>query len=661
MRFVAAVSLAVFVVVVAMTAAQAPAQQPIPKQPPRITSGIDLIQLDVTVLDRNRRPVHELKASDFTVLEDGKPQDIVAFDAIDVPEPDTVAASWTREVAPDVASNAVPANGRLVVIVMDDATIPPDPAMVKSAKEIGRTIVDQLGPSDQAAVVFTLDNRHAQDFTFDRARLRTAVESFSSRFGFGGDDRLFWRYSIRTIERASEYLRAIPQRRKALMYISVGVPGDFAEAATPIANLGAPGVVIGPHEDMRALLDDLRDAFGEAMLANVSIYAFDPGGLDGVANYLSTRGPGGGMQRMDIVAAQASARLRTDYLHVVADNTGGFVAVDTNAPGASVAAAFQENGSYYLVGYRSPRDRTDGKYHRVEVKVNKPGVTVRSRTGYYNPRAPKREKANGSARAQSPLIAALAGFLPATEVPMQAVAMPFAAAVGRPPTLAIVARLRHPPVEARGRQQVELLTSAFDGEGNSKASRRQTVTLVLRPTGTDAEYEVLSTIDLKPGHYSLRIAANNQAIEKTGSVYCDVDVPDFGKLPLSLSGVAVSMKPNVIAAPKDGLAAVLPVVPTAAREFPRDVEAAIFTRIYQPGGAAPRAVRVHIAIKDAGDRTVAESDDSFGADAFSAGRTADYRYTLPLAQLTPGQHLLTLEATAAGVKPVRRAVRFVMQ
>ena len=75
-------------------------------QVPQFRSGIDLVQLDVSVLDRSGQPVRGLTAEGFTVFEDGVPQRIQAFSEIVVPVPAPQSSPWSARVSPDVATNA---------------------------------------------------------------------------------------------------------------------------------------------------------------------------------------------------------------------------------------------------------------------------------------------------------------------------------------------------------------------------------------------------------------------------------------------------------------------------------------------------------------------------------------------------------------------------
>lgn len=116
-----------------------------PDPPQSFRTGVDLVRLDVSVLDKNRQPIHGLRAEDFTVLEDGKPQPVVAFAAVDIPSPPPVAAEWMRQIGSDVTTNQLDLR-RIVVIVMDDGMTSPDDGVPNAAKQIARGVIDRLGP-----------------------------------------------------------------------------------------------------------------------------------------------------------------------------------------------------------------------------------------------------------------------------------------------------------------------------------------------------------------------------------------------------------------------------------------------------------------------------------------------------------------------------------
>ncbi|MEX1128624.1 MAG: hypothetical protein WEB50_08680 [Vicinamibacterales bacterium] len=99
-------------------------------QQPRFRARTDLLTIDVTVLDRNRRPVTGLTADDFILLEDGRPQVIAALDEISVEGPEQVGAEWLKAPPQDVAANRHD-ESRLFVLVIDDATLPADPYFAK--------------------------------------------------------------------------------------------------------------------------------------------------------------------------------------------------------------------------------------------------------------------------------------------------------------------------------------------------------------------------------------------------------------------------------------------------------------------------------------------------------------------------------------------------
>jgi VWFA-related protein len=147
------------------------------QQAPIFRATADLVQIDVSVLDRNRQPVRGLTAADFSVLDGGIEQPVVAFTAVDLPDPVRTGAPWIREVAPDVVSNHLGAQ-RVVLVLFDDCDIALDPSQFQLSRRIAKAAVDELGPQDLASVIYTATRRSGQELTHDRARLTAAIERF---------------------------------------------------------------------------------------------------------------------------------------------------------------------------------------------------------------------------------------------------------------------------------------------------------------------------------------------------------------------------------------------------------------------------------------------------------------------------------------------------
>ena len=197
-----------------------------------------------------------------------------------------------------------------------------------------------------------------------------------------------------------------------------------------------------------------------------------------------------------------------------------------------VPGIFEENSLYYLVGFRSADRATDGRLHRVQVKVNRPDAIVHTRIGYF----PTREASNArQKRERMPLDAALATDLPAREIPLRLSAVAFAVPGHREAAVAIVSAV-HLPNGAQA-PSIEVATAALDRDYAIRGLYRQT--LASPPGG--AVVETFSRLLLKPGRYEIRLAA--EAAGKSGGAKTFVEIPDFGKEPLSLSGLAIERTP----------------------------------------------------------------------------------------------------------------------
>lgn len=605
---------------------------------PTFRAGVEAVMLDVSVLDPVGRPIRGLTAGDFTVREDGRPQKLMTFTAVDLPELAGPTTPWIRDVAPDVRDNSLNSERRVLVLVLDDATrIGVDHARVISrTREIATQIISQLGPVDVAAVTFVADPSGGQEFTQDRARLVAAVQRYrGAAVHDSALEKMAPRLVIDTLEGHARDLAGMQQRRKALVWISIGPRIDFIDSGPVLYQAGGedqPGIT-------REMIKRLQNLFTEAQRANVNVYCIDPAGL-----VVTTSGTD-------------PLKINREFLRTVSGNTGGFTISETDDVAPGIAQIFRETGSYYLLGYQPDNPRTEGRFRRIQVRVNRQ-ATVRTRTGYFEPRVPRSMKPGPA----PPLLStAIASVLPRSDVPMSVAAAPFALEGRREGTLTVVARLEATePLTTGSAEDVDLLVNAYDATGGSpKASQRLKAHVVLRPDATSAQYELFTRLDLRPGRYQLRLAA--QVKDKAGSVYYDVDVPDFARAPVSLSGIVLAIEPAVRAAPTGALASVLPVVPTAQRTFARDDRVSAFLRVYQAAKSVAAPVSLAIRISDARGVVVFERTEELSPARFSGGHAVDYQMSLPIAGLAPGPHLLTIEATRAGTASARRDVRFAVQ
>jgi len=730
-----AAAVASVLVVGASLSAHAPLGARQQNQAPTFRSTVDLVRLDVSVIDKDRKPIRGLTAADFTVLEDGKPQPVVAFSAVDLadPPPPPVVnghpVTWMRDIASDVQSNNAAVDkpeSRLFVLLIDDVMIPFDPGMAQSARKIAHAVIDKLLPTDRMAVVLTAASGGAQDFTSDHKRLTEAADKMhpgyaTYQFGWDsietedihakvhgtaipertGDADIGPRdWSFKTLQSVADAMIAMPERRKILVYISPGIPVNPGDVGAPRIAVVRDNAVI--HESNVHLFEEMPDLFHRLQRAGVVIYPVDPSGLDGINGFVEranagvaaakgyalspsvepdgrpcicgmTAVPPGFFVPSPKALGDFAGKLALDFLLTTANETGGHAIVNTNAPELGVASIFEENASFYLLGYQAPSIDKPGDLHRLTVRVDRKDAEVRTRSGYYTDKPPV---VDHNHPAPTPMAKAVASLLPSAALPLKVALAPLAwppsVASPLPPpkpgkpaplplaTVTVVLGLERPATDKPISDTVDVQISAFTQDGVARGTSRQLAQVAIRPTLVDdvVHYEALSHIELKPGRYQLRIAAYSGLSDVTGSVFADVDVPDFANDPVSLSGVLLQTVPAAPSAPHDALAALVPIAPTASRAFQQLDRATAWLRVYQ-GTKAPLApVTLTTQITNERDERVIDRRETLAVDRFDAAtRAADVRVELPLVTLARGQYLLTLQATLGSTSATRN-VRF---
>jgi VWFA-related protein len=375
----------------------------------KITVNTNLVVLDVTVLDKSGKVVSGLNKSDFQVLEDGKQQDIRVFEfqklendaaASNMPAapPALVAGSTpTPKVAiakPGFTPSAPGAirfqDRRLVVMLFDLSSMQPDD-QVHANEAAQKFLNNSLQPNDMVAVMVNSTSLQvAQEFTNDKDQLLAVIKKLSigqssdlANAGTTGDmttgedtgaafesdeteTNIFSTdQKLVALETAAKMLATLPEK-KALVYFSAGV--------------GKSGV------DNQA---QLRSTVAAAVRSNVSFYPIDISGLvalppGGDATHAGSRGTGmfSGQSQS---SQKASFDDKQETLVTLAEDTGGKAFLDSNDIAGEIRDARDDVHSYYILGFYSTNAKEDGKFRRIQVKLNKPGLQAKLdyRDGYY--------------------------------------------------------------------------------------------------------------------------------------------------------------------------------------------------------------------------------------------------------------------------------------
>ena len=639
--------------VVALT--QAPARQP-PQEPvATFRAGVRAIQVDAVVTDEEGNPVRGLTVEDFEITERGQPQPITTFEAVDLP---------IESQLPDLADADVVTNegdGRIYLIVMDTIS----PALAANAKRELRKFFDgHFGPSDSAAIMF-LGEAHAsagQDFTSNRRLLIKGIDSYvggdgvapgsASPFAIGAGG-LAARNRMSRLKDLTEFLIKIPGRRKAMVLVTEAIgfdAHDFKDYA---------GTALTPAAH------DAHAAMTAATRGNIAIYPIHPGGAWGDA----PPAPGESLPAVEDLQARVGEKLApTMELRSVAAATGGFAHVNSNNYGDAFTRLVQENSVYYMLGFNSSQDRDDGRFVPVQVRVKRSGLRVIAKDGYI---APFKGRDNVTSPERTPGVgAALASPVPVGGVTLRAFAAPFK---GRGKAASVAVALEMDPqglglaeLQDGGlRGAVDLRLVAIDVRAKALPQVRQLGTITV-PADVRAAVErdglrVLTKTDLQPGRYQLRIAVGTA--QRGGSVIYDLDVPDFSKKELSMSGVALRgpNDPEGVFLPSgDPLQALAIRAPTTVRLFRDGDRVSVFAEIYDSTGGRPHTVDVRAALRnEAGEVTTISSVSRSSDELKKNGGVLRFEAPLPLTKLPAGRYVVSIEASSsAGGDPVSRSVPF---
>ena len=361
------------------------------QQQPTFRTTTRLVVQTVTVKDSGGNPIEGLTAKDFSVTEDGRPQEIafVEFQRLaSVPDPTSPpAADGPLPSAPLTGLAGIPPttqteisasapgdiryrDRRLLVLYFDQSAMPP-PDLYRAHVNALRFIETQMQPADMVAIIAHEAGavRVKTDFTDNRAALREVIELLifgedqdgdgirdapdqSSAFGQGGGEFNVFNTDrqLAALQTAVTMLRPLPEQ-KALIYFASGLRLNGSDNQA-----------------------QLRATINAAIRANVSIHAIDARGLVATAplGNATQRSPGGiGMFTGRLAEATMSNFQRSqDTLYALARDTGGRAMFDYNDLSLGIVQAAQSMTSYYIIGYYATNLEKDGKFRRIQVTLN---------------------------------------------------------------------------------------------------------------------------------------------------------------------------------------------------------------------------------------------------------------------------------------------------
>ena len=472
-----------------------PPSQDKPQQPPPVfRTGTNQVRVDVTVTDRKGEPVRDLGKDDFEVREDGVPQAIDTIKLIEAngaaPDDDMSLPIRSRQHA---YAEAARDDIRVFVIFWDEYHIGEMAPAIRARAALTDFVQAAFGPTDLVALMDQLTPSDTIEFTRDRRDLAEKVHKLRGRQGVYIPPRSAVEEAQMYRSRDIEMLRA--QVTASALEATIGFLGSIKEGRKAILFVSQTIGRLGYSTmDTSNWLDS---TIRSANANNVSIYSFDPRGLD--------------------------VNIRpSDVLHALADQTGGRQ-FSNNYPAIALREVVKNASAFYLLGYASQKNPADGKFHKIAVHVKRPNVDVKSRTGYYAPSSVEMEAAKKKAAENTAPPEISKALSKLVDSPHIEVAGDLWAGAAPGPD---------------GKPKVTVVWTARDGSSDDRVS--------IRASADDGHVYFdgplrgnRTTFDAAPGILHVR----RNIVEADGSVSdrqdSTVEVPDFAGTPLAITSPAV--------------------------------------------------------------------------------------------------------------------------
>ena len=546
----------------------------------RITTN--LVQVDAVVTGKDGKQVTDLRPEEVEIYEDGKLQKITNFsfigsDVATSPKPAAQPGPVDKNAPPVPPVRLRPEQvRRTVALIVDDLGLSfESTAYVRSA--LKKFVDQQMQPGDLVAIIRTAGGMGAlQQFTSDKRQLYAAIE------------RVKWNPQGRGGIAAFAPLEGNPLAQAEAASGPLGASVDtgsgedvdqFRESLLTVGTLGALRYVVRGMQELPGrksillvsdgikifnaddptrssrVLDALHNLTDLANRASVVIYTMDARGLQtlGLTAADSTTGFSAEQVEDQLSSRRAEYFESQNGLNYLARQTGGFPIFNNNDLIGGIKRVLEDQRGYYLIGYRpddSTFDKVKGRtrFHKILIKVNRPGARVRSRTGFFG--ITDQQAAPAPRTPAEQLISALTSPFASGGIKLRLTSLygnDQKAGSFLRSLLHIDARDLTFTDEPEGWHKaiIDVVAITFGDNGMIVDQLNRTHTIRLRGETYKQALEngfvyILTFPVKKPGAYQLRTAIRDSTSEHVGSAAQFIEVPNIGKNRLTLSGIVVS-------------------------------------------------------------------------------------------------------------------------
>ena len=332
------------------------AQQKGPPASVPLASANRQMTLDVVVTDKSGRPVPGLQQHDFTLLDNKQPQKIVSFQAVEggtaTADPPVEVILLLDEVNTAFTNVASGRNGIEKFLRRNGGALA-QPVSLVFLSDSGATRT--TSSRDGNAVMADLNQRQFGLRTISRAQ------------GVYGDNERI-QLSLNALKQFADYEEATPGR-KLVIWISPGWPF-----------LSGPGMELDLTSKQKQELFNSIVVFSDALRrARITLYDVDPLGLMDAGQFRTTEY----MQFSKAIKKAGQAQRGHLALQVLASQSGGRILNSSNDEAGEIATCVADANGFYVLSFDGLAGDGPNEYHALEIKIDKPGLAARTRSGYY--------------------------------------------------------------------------------------------------------------------------------------------------------------------------------------------------------------------------------------------------------------------------------------